>query len=92
MTRSFLLTCKVSEKTNHSTVCQFVNDGLELLWPLGGNDEIVLLMLSDAAPYMLKTGQSLKIFYPNLIHVTRVAHMLGSQKRCISLNANVGIN
>ncbi|XP_060837117.1 uncharacterized protein LOC132919483 [Rhopalosiphum padi] len=75
-TRSFLLTCKVLEKTNHSTVARFVNDGLKLLWPLGGNDEKVLLMLSDAAPYMVKTGQSLKVFYPNLIHVTCAAHML----------------
>ncbi|CAI6344410.1 unnamed protein product [Macrosiphum euphorbiae] len=32
-------------------------------------------MLSDAAPYMVKTGQSLAVFYPNLIHVTCVAHM-----------------
>jgi len=72
-TRPFLLTCKVSEKTNHSTVARFINDGLKLLWPLGGNDEKVLLMLSDAAPYMTKTGDTLKVFYPNLIHVTCVA-------------------
>jgi hypothetical protein len=52
-----------------------VNDGLKLLWPLGGNDEKVLLMLSDAAPCVVKTGRSLKVFYPNLIHVTRAAHM-----------------
>jgi hypothetical protein len=43
---------------------------------LGGNDEKVLLMLSDAAPYMTKTGDTLKVFYPNLIHVTCVAHMM----------------
>jgi len=75
-THSFLLTCKVLNKTNHSTVARFVNDGLKLLWPLRGNDEKVLLMLSDATPYMVKTGQSLAVFYPNLIHVTCVAHML----------------
>lgn len=74
-TCSFLLTCKVLEKTNHSTVAWFVNDGLKLLWPLGENDEKVLLMLSDAAPYIVKSGQSLKVFYSNLIHVACVAHM-----------------
>jgi len=74
-TRPFLLACKVLEKTNHSTVARFINDGLKLLWPLGGNDEKVLLMLSDAAPYMTKAGDTLKIFYPNLIHVTCLAHM-----------------
>jgi len=74
-TRSFLLACKVLVKTNRSTVARFVNDGLKLLWPLGGNDEKVLLMLSDAVPYMVKTGQSLTVFYANLIHVTCVAHV-----------------
>jgi hypothetical protein len=39
---------------------------------LGGNYEKVLLMLSDAAPYMVKTGA---VFYPNLIHVTCVSHI-----------------
>jgi len=63
------------EKTNHSTVARFVHDGLKLLCPLGGNDEKVLLMLSDAVPYMIKTGESLKILYPNWIHVTCLAHM-----------------
>jgi len=33
-------------------------------------------MLSDAAPYMVKTAEVLKVFYPNVIHVTCVAHML----------------
>uniref|UniRef100_A0A2S2PMY2 DUF659 domain-containing protein n=1 Tax=Schizaphis graminum TaxID=13262 RepID=A0A2S2PMY2_SCHGA len=72
----FLLTCKVLEKTNHSTVARIINDGLKLLWLLGGNDEKVLLMLSDTAPYMTKTGDTLKVFYPNLIHVTCVAHIM----------------
>lgn len=32
--------------------------------------------MSDAAPYMVKAGQNLKIFYENLIHVTCLAHGL----------------
>lgn len=31
---------------------------------------LLLLMLSDAAPYMTKTGDTLEVFYPNLTHVT----------------------
>uniref|UniRef100_A0A2S2QL62 Uncharacterized protein n=1 Tax=Sipha flava TaxID=143950 RepID=A0A2S2QL62_9HEMI len=58
-TRPFLLTCKVLEKTYHSTVVRFINDELKMLWPLGGNDEKVLLMLLYAAPYMTKTGDTL---------------------------------
>jgi hypothetical protein len=30
----------------------------------------ILLMLSDAAPYMVKAGQQLKTMYPNLVQVT----------------------
>jgi len=33
-------------------------------------------MLSNAAPYMAKTGDVLKVFYPNVIHTTCIAHML----------------
>jgi hypothetical protein len=40
------------------------------------NQYNVLLLVIDAAPYMIKTGQALKTFYPNMIHVTCVAHGL----------------
>jgi hypothetical protein len=33
-------------------------------------------MVTDAVPYMLKAAQNLKIFYPNLIHCTCLAHGL----------------
>lgn len=57
-------------------MARFINDTLKILWPLGGNDEKVLLMLTDAAPGMVKTGEYLKVFYINIIHVTCTAHML----------------
>lgn len=72
--KSYLLTSKVLEKTNNSTIAQFVNNCLKLLWPEGNNHDKVLLMLSDAAPYMTKAAQNLKPFYSNLVHVTCVAH------------------
>jgi hypothetical protein len=34
----------------------------------------ILLMLSDAAPYMVKAGQQLKTMYPNLVQVTCLPH------------------
>ncbi|KAF0701519.1 DUF659 domain-containing protein [Aphis craccivora] len=52
----FLIASKKLEKTNHSTIARFVNDGLRILWPNGGNNEKVLLLLSDAAPYMIKAA------------------------------------
>ncbi|KAF2878698.1 hypothetical protein ILUMI_27477, partial [Ignelater luminosus] len=36
----------------------------------------LLLMTSDAAPYMVKAFKSLQIFYSNIIHVTGIVHSL----------------
>jgi len=36
----------------------------------------LLLVLSDAAPYMIKAMKDLKIFYPKIIHVTCIVHGL----------------
>lgn len=71
-----LLACKMLEKTNHLTISRFVNDSLRLLWPCGSKNEKVLVLLSDAAAYMVKAGKSLEVFYPNLIHLTCLAHAL----------------
>jgi hypothetical protein len=46
------------------------------LWPSGGNNDKVLLLLSDAAPYMIMAGKTLNVFFPNMIHVTCLAQML----------------
>jgi hypothetical protein len=47
-----------------------------LLWPAGVHEEKVLILYSDAATYMLKASTALKVFYPNLIHLTFLAHGL----------------
>jgi len=55
----YLLACKKLTKTNYSTVSRFINDSLKILWPAGRNDENLRLFLSDAVPYVVKTGDSL---------------------------------
>ncbi|KAB0805292.1 hypothetical protein PPYR_02262 [Photinus pyralis] len=72
----YLLSSKVLERTNHCTVARFVNESLAILWPNAIQHAKVKIMYSDAAPYMLKTATSLKVFYPNLIHFTCIAHGL----------------
>lgn len=47
-----------------------------MLWPNVVKEEKILLLYTDAAAYMLKAGNSLNVFYPNLIHVTCLAHGL----------------
>ena len=70
--------CKVLEKINHSSIARFVNDPLQLLWPskIENNCCKVLVLLTDGASYMLKAAKALQVFYPNLIHVTCLAHGL----------------
>lgn len=68
------MACKELEKANHSTIARFVNEGVKKIFPESSADERVFIILSDAAPYMIKAAKALQVFYPNLIHVTCFAH------------------
>ena len=73
-----LLTSKLLERTNHSTVARFVNDSLNFLWQNSSDthEEKLRLILSDSAAYMIKAAASLEVFYPKLLHFTCLAHGL----------------
>lgn len=73
-TKPMLLNIEILEKCNHATIAQFFNNSMSVLWPNGIQHNNVLLFLSDAAPYMIKAGKALQIFYPKLLHVTCLAH------------------
>lgn len=73
-TKSYLLTCQELEKTDHASIARFVNTSLLKLWPNGDSTDKVLLLVTDAAPYMVKAAKHLTIFYPNMKHVTCLAH------------------
>lgn len=73
-TKPFLIASKTLEHTNHCTIARFVNDGLKILWPIGVQEEKVLILFSDSAAYMLKAASALKVFYLNLMHFTCLAH------------------
>lgn len=88
---SYLVSCKELEKTNHSTIARFVNEGIRKIFPDPSVDERVYIFLSDAAPYMIKAAKALQVFYPNLIHVTCFAHgvhRLAEEVRCMFGNVN----
>jgi len=72
----FLLTTEVLEKANYSTITRLFDNAIFLLWPNGIRHNDVLLFLSDAAPYMKKAGDTIKVLYPKIIHVTCLAHGL----------------
>ncbi|KAL4098928.1 hypothetical protein QTP88_023441 [Uroleucon formosanum] len=93
--RPYLLASKQLNKTNNETISQFINDSLKLLWTDVGMERRVLLLLTDAAQYMVKSGKSLKLFYSNMIHVTCIAHacnLIAEKVRELFPNINILIN
>lgn len=73
---SFLLCCEELEKANSSTIAMLFEQSMNVLWPNGVKRENVLLFVSDAAPYMVKAGEGLKLFFPKMTHITCLAHGL----------------
>jgi hypothetical protein len=64
-------------KTNHLNIIQSITNALMLLWPEGIQYEKVLLLVTDAANYMKLSGKTLiSELYPNMTHVTCLAHAL----------------
>jgi hypothetical protein len=62
-------------KTNAVTISQFITEGLARLFlPNVVPKNKILLMLSDATPYMVKAASNIKIFYEKLILCTCLAH------------------
>ncbi len=70
----FLIASGTLERTNGSTVSAFVNDSLIRFYEGKPFSDLILVLVTDAAPYMGVVGRNLKEIYSNLIHVTCVAH------------------
>lgn len=75
-TTPYLLNVCQLQTTDNVTVTQCVIDSLKLLWPIGIKYDRLLLFVTDAGSYMVKSGQTLKGIFPNLIHITCLAHAL----------------
>jgi len=72
--KTYLLECvQLPSAVNAQMVCQAVDDALRYLET---PREKFLLLLSDAAPYMIACGTTLKSMYSSLFHVTCVSHLL----------------
>lgn len=72
--KSYVLNIKEVDRCNSSVIASFVNDSLSLLWPDGIKYQNVLFIVTDAAPYMIDAFNSFKYLYPNMIHMTCMAH------------------
>ena len=84
-----LLLCRQLSSTNSSGIARLVDAAMQLLWPDGKHNERVLLLLPDAAPYMVKAGKDLTVFFPNMIHFTCIAHALHRVAEAIRLNSKL---
>lgn len=74
--KKYLLTCETIEKVNHTTMATVFSNAMDILWPTGVRYNNVLLLVTDAAPYMIKAAKDIKIMYPKLVHLTCLAHGL----------------
>lgn len=74
--QTFLLNSQVLAKANSLTIAKLFDDSMHILWPEIVRYNDVLLYLSDTSPYMVNSGNAIKIFYPKVIHVTCIVHGL----------------
>ena len=71
---TFLVECRpLSSSLNAAEVCRIID---EVLRRFNIDRNRFVLLISDAARYMTAAGKNLKVFYPNMFHVTCLAHLL----------------
>lgn len=80
-----LICSKELKKTNQETIAHFVNKALKLLFPNSLDESKVLVIYTDAAPYMIAAVKLLKVFYPALLHITCLAHAMNRVAETIRL-------
>jgi hypothetical protein len=72
----YLTATKVSTRINAEIMSTFINESLNSVLKSDRNCQNTILFISDAAAYMIKTGKLLKAQYPNMSHITCIAHAL----------------
>jgi hypothetical protein len=71
--KQYLVHSEQLEKTNYSKISRVFDKSIEII---GIQHEVVLFFTSDVVPYMIKAGNTLKVFYPKIIHITCTVHGL----------------
>jgi hypothetical protein len=82
----YLLNKEILDKANYSKITKLFDKSMFLLWPDGIRHDDVFLFLSDAAPYIINAGTTIKTLYSikttiktlysKMIHVTCLAHSI----------------
>jgi hypothetical protein len=71
----FLTGCEVLQRANRSTTAVVFEISMNALWSNRIQRNNVLLVI-NTAPYIKKAAKGLQMLYPNMIHITRLAHAL----------------
>lgn len=75
-TKNFLINTEVLKRWIIVQFPNFFNRSLKIIWSNGIKHDCVLLLLNDAAPYIIKAGKTTKVFYSKTEHVTCLPHAL----------------
>jgi len=70
MGKTFLFTTEALEISNHTTIAKSLDKSIHYLWPQGIKYDNILMFLGNAAPYIIKAGKGIKIFYSLMEYVT----------------------
>ncbi|XP_003740210.1 uncharacterized protein LOC100908774 [Galendromus occidentalis] len=72
----YISNCEIVDGTNAHTVLRVFYRRVEDLWRTDVQHERVLLFVADAAPYTVAAARSLKVLFPNMIHIICIAHAI----------------
>ncbi|KAF7690783.1 hypothetical protein CDIK_2634 [Cucumispora dikerogammari] len=62
----------IFESPNYTLACQIIDDTIK---EYSLRRKCFKLLISDAASYMIKAIQRLKVFYENMLHITCISHL-----------------
>lgn len=77
--RPYVIASKCLQQTNNETITNLIITSLSNFWCCDAKSDKfnkVLLLVTDAAPYMMKVGKNLDSVFKNMTHVTCAAHGL----------------
>ena len=68
--KSFMINSESFEKMNSTNIAKFFENTVNILIPDVIDINDILLIITDATPYMVKPVKALNVLYPKMIHVT----------------------
>lgn len=71
-----LVNCEHLDKTSSTTIVQLFDIAMHLIWPQEIEHDNVLLLVNDAAPYLIKTGPAIQVLFPKMLCVLCLVHFL----------------